>query len=107
PRPRRLLRRGRPDRRRSPLGHGDRDDRSGLLRPHVLGVPPARRRERRYRMEAPAGAGEAAARGRSELAPPSQLCDFVSTFVVPPILTNAGAFTSPPFGCMLARSCAS
>ena len=68
PRPGRLLRRDRPDRRRPPLGHGDRCDRPILLRAHVLGVPPAGRRERRHRMEAPAGASEAVARRRPELA---------------------------------------
>ena len=68
PRPGRLLRRDRPDRRRPPLGHGDRSDRPGLLWAHVLGVPPAGRGERRHRLEAPAGAREAAARRRGELA---------------------------------------
>jgi len=72
PRPGRLLRRDRPDRRRPPLGHGDRCDRPGLLRAHVLGVPPAGRRQRRHRMEAPAGASEAVARRRPELAPDLQ-----------------------------------
>ena len=41
PRPGRLLRRGRPDRRRAALGHRNRCNRPGLLRAHVLGVPPA------------------------------------------------------------------
>ena len=64
PRPGRLFRRGRPDRRRPPLGNRDRRDRPGLLRAHVLGIPSAGRTERHHRMEAPAGAGEAVARRR-------------------------------------------
>ena len=47
-----------------PLGHRDRHDGSGLLRAHVLGVPPAGGAQRHHRLEAPAGAGAAPARRR-------------------------------------------
>ncbi len=47
PRRRRLLRRGRADRRRRAHGDDHRDDRPRLPRPHLLGVPAARAAERR------------------------------------------------------------
>src|SRR6266540_338923 len=59
-RSRRLLRRDRPDLRRAP--DRDRHGRVGapLLRPHAMGVPPPRPDEREHRLEAPAGARQAA-----------------------------------------------
>src|SRR4029453_7615532 len=65
-RPRRLLRRNRPHRRRREERHSHGRQRAPLLRPHVLGIPAARRGQRVDRMEAPGDHGEAAAR-RSEL----------------------------------------
>ena len=49
-----------------PRGDRHRDDRPRVPRPHVLGVPAARRAQRRDRLEAAAVDGEDAPRGRAE-----------------------------------------